>query len=314
MRRTCFLIAILLLAESLSAQGADSVKHVGGKGRTGMFFRRYFDFRNSGAERRYRKAEEKSRDSLLFPFDSTGFREVFTDNFDSFSIDIWQKGQPWGRFHGQFPHQYYGDSEVFVSQGMLHLQNRFSPKDFKGVDTVYHIPYSTGLVNTYASRNFRYGYFAIRSRNPKGPATWPAFWLTGKNHWPPEIDIFEMYGRCDGQDIHEQTMTMHFGSIEAHNKSSLTKSVQLPADTDTLFHIYSCLWEPGKVRFYTDGVLLKTIDLSAWMEQYYHESMYLILNNAVDHRYLQCLKPGHLPCSFDVDWVKVYQKQGGYVQ
>jgi Beta-glucanase/Beta-glucan synthetase len=40
----------------------------------------------------------------------------------------------------------------------------------------------------------QYGYFEIRSKMPNSTGTWPAFWLTGTQSWPPEIDIYEWYG------------------------------------------------------------------------------------------------------------------------
>jgi hypothetical protein len=55
-----------------------------------------------------------------------------------------------------------------------------------------------------------------------------------------------MYGACSGRDIHKQTMSLHYGSIMGGTKGSLTKSVQLSKDTDSKFHIYSCLWEQKK--------------------------------------------------------------------
>lgn len=300
------ILVILIHSMCLQAQ-QDSTMNGHGKGKTGIFFKRYFDLRNSGSEKRYRR-EDKSTDRLAFPFDSEGYQLVFSDEFDTLNHQVWGIGQPWGRFHGQFPHQYYGDTEVFVSDGILHLQNRYAPMDFEYRDSQLSIPYGTGLVNTYHSANFTYGYFAIRSKNPSGPATWPAFWLTGRYNWPPEIDIFEMYGHCTGKDIHEQTMTVHFGKIENHSKTSLTKKVQLPMETDTVFHIYSCLWEPGKISFYTDGVLLKEIKLNRWMQQFYMEPMYVVINNAVDHNYLGCMKNELLPVDFQVDWIRIYQK------
>lgn len=285
----------------------DSTRDGFGRARTGLFFKRYFDFRNGFGGHRYSESEA-STSRLAFPFDSEGYKLVFADEFDSFNTAVWQKGQPWGRFHGQLPHQYYGDSEVFVRDGILYLQNRYAPKSFRHGDSNIVIPYGTGLINTFWSKQFTYGYFSIRSKNPPGPATWPAFWLTGKNNWPPEIDIFEMYGRCDGQTIHEQTMTLHFGKIETNTKTLLTKSVKLPPDTDTAFHIYSCLWEPGQVTFFTDGIKVRSMKLNRWMEQFYREPMYLIVNNAVDHRYLDCLDRSRLPVALEVDWIRVYAR------
>lgn len=304
-----FLLCLFAADAALAGDSKDTTKRGMARGMRGLFFKRHFDFNNRGAEKRFARDEDRSSWVLAMPFDTVGYRLTFRDDFDSLNGQVWQIGQPWGRFHEGFPHQYYGDSEVVIENGILKLYNRYAPKVVRGTDSNYLIPYGTGLINTSNSAIFTYGYFAIRSKNPRGPATWPAFWLTGKYHWPPEIDIFEMYGRCSGEDIHEQRISVHFGKIENHTKRTLTKSVRLTEDTDTNFHIYSCLWEPGKMTFYTDGVLLKTITLNPWMEQFYKEPMFIILNNAVDHRYLGCIRPGDMPSTFEVDWIRVYQKK-----
>lgn len=304
--RFIILFCVFILHLGLHAQ-SDTTRKGQGRGMAGIFFKRYFDFRNSGAERKYKKAE-KDNERLSFPWEEGNYSLVFEDNFDSLNTQVWGIGQPWGRFHGHHPHQYYGDTEVFVNDGLLHLQNRFAPQQFTYKDSQITIPYGTGLIHTYNSASFTYGYFAIRSKNPVGPATWPAFWLTGKYNWPPEIDIFEMYGKCSGEEINTQTMSLHFGKIEHDNKATLTKKVSLNETTDSAFHIYSCLWEPNKINFYTDGVLLKVIPLNSWMQQFYQEPMVVILNNAVDHNYLDCIDNSKMPVDFIVDWIKIYQK------
>jgi beta-glucanase (GH16 family) len=304
-----FLFFCFVLPENAGAQSPlDSTRKGFGRAKVAMFFKRNLDFKNGFRQSRLKKSKKHMQLSPA-PMGNVKYTLVFEDNFDSFNTRIWQIGQPWGRFHGQLPHQYYGDSEVFVKDGILHLQNRYAPKTFQDGDSLIRIPYGTGLINTYYSKQFTYGYFAIRSKNPTGPATWPAFWLTGRNNWPPEIDIFEMYGKSTGRTIHEQTMTLHFGKIETNTKTHLTKSVHLKKDTDTAFHIYSCLWEPGKVDFYTDGVKVRSIKLNRWMEQFYREPMYLIVNNAVDHRYLKYIDNTALPVSLEVDWIRVYSPE-----
>jgi beta-glucanase (GH16 family) len=170
------------------------------------------------------------------------------------------------------------------------------------------IPYSVGVVNTFHSNNFTYGYFAVRSKNPSGPATWPAWWLTGKNNWPPEIDIFEMYGKSTGKDVNTQTMTIHTGKVETHTKQMMMKKIRVSEDTDSSFHIYSCLWTPKKIDFYTDGIKVKSIRLNRWMAQFLKEPMYLILNNALENTYIpQLIASGNKTSDFQVDWVQVYQ-------
>ncbi len=268
---------------------------------------RAFNPYNTTAKLRY-SLSRKNTDSLVLPKSYSQSKLVFSDNFDSFNSNVWGVGQPWGVYHPSFPHQYYGDSEVYVKNGKLFLLNQSRKKTFNenSKDSIT-IPYGTGLINTFKSNSFQYGFFAIRCKNPQGAATWPAFWLTGRYHWPPEIDIFEMYGKKDGSTVHKQMITLHLGETENKSKRQFERGFKLPANTDTSFHIYSCDWNDKRIRFYTDGVYVKSFRLTPWMKQYFQEPMYLIVNNALDHRYLNYLPKGKFSQEFVVDWIKVYQ-------
>lgn len=303
-----FLIMTLLFRSDVKGKVQSDTSRKGyGRGKIGLFFKRYFDFRNLGSTSRYKRIDPKG-DVLAFPFNSEDYSLAFSDDFDTLNLDKWQYGQPWGQVHFQYPHQYYCDSAAIVKNGKLCLLNYYAPKEYRYKDSTYTIPYGVGCINSFYSFSSKYGYFAIRSKNPIGKATWPAFWLTGKYSWPPEIDIFEMYGACNGRDIHKQTMSLHYGSIQGGTKGSLTKSVQLSKDTDSKFHIYSCLWEQKKIRFFTDGILVKTIRLNRWMRKYFNAEMYIIVNNAVDYNRLNCVNILELPQKLEVDWVRVYTK------
>lgn len=333
-----------------------------------MYFKKNWDFRNA-AIGFYSKITQKESDSLKLPEKLAHYQRVFHEPFNDWNPEIWSKGQPWGRFHPDHAYQFYGDPQVFVNNGYLHLLNQAQPhpillKDQSAADqfrlissqqqtnsiTPYlvktgfidaqgqiffnseaeankeltimsfttsddstHkkaivIPYSVGVANTFHSRSFTYGFFAIRSKNPAGPATWPAWWLTGKNNWPPEIDIFEMYGGKTGNGVHTQTMTVHTGKVETHTKEMMMKKIRLSADTDTAFHIYACLWTKNRIEFYTDNVRVKSIKLNRWMSQFYQEPMYLILNNALENKYIpQLISNGNKTTDFLIDWVQVYQ-------
>ncbi|NBU03000.1 MAG: glycosyl hydrolase family protein, partial [Bacteroidetes bacterium] len=236
----------------------DSTRDGFGRAKVGMYFKKNWDFRNAiiGLNARW---SAKNSQTLILPKKIRHYKPVFEDSFNVWNADIWSKGQPWGRFHPDNVHQFYGDPQVFVGNGCLHLLNEPIPTpvvlesqppneqermkraqietnailpnlvktgwvDAQGrivassqsnIDEASAIasqtqsqnsefkpailiPYSIGLANTFHSKNFTYGFFAIRSKNPSGPATWPAWWLTGRNNWPPEIDIFEMYGGATG--------------------------------------------------------------------------------------------------------------------
>ncbi len=346
----------------------DSTRNGFGKAKMGMYFKKNWDLRNAIIAMNARSAKSNS-ETLILPKKINQYKRVFSDSFNEWNADIWSKGQPWGRFHPDNAHQFYGDPQVFVGNGCLHLLNEpiaqpiilenqpaqdqarlikaqtetniilpnlvktgyvdaagqliessETTPDVSGAIAsqvqpansttrpAILIPYSVGVANTFHSKNFTYGYFAIRSKNPSGPATWPAWWLTGKNNWPPEIDIFEMYGGATGKGVHTQTMTIHTGKVETHTKQMLMKKFRLKADTDTAFHIYACLWTPKRIEFYTDNVRVKSVKLNKWMRQFYQEPMYLILNNALENKYLPNLvSSGNATSDFQVDWVQVYQ-------
>ena len=346
----------------------DSTRNGFGRAKLGMYFKKNWDFRNAWIGLRAH-ASTKNSETLFLPKKIKHYQRVFQDSFNTWNPEIWSKGQPWGRFHPDNVHQFYGDPQVFVGNGCLHLLNEPNPipivletqpqqdqirlkkaqtetnailpnlvktgfVDAQGqlVQSMENnlnesgavasqiepqepskkpaiiIPYSIGVANTFHSKNFTYGYFAIRSKNPSGPATWPAWWLTGKNNWPPEIDIFEMYGKANGKGVHTQTMTIHTGKVETHTKQMLMKKIRLSEDTDTAFHIYACLWTSKRIEFYTDNVRVKSVKLNRWMRQFFQEPMYLILNNGLENKYLpQLVASGNKTSDFQVDWVQVYQ-------
>ena len=362
------------LASAKTSSPIDSTKMGFRVAKMSMYFKKNWDFRSARYSRQF-KHQTKNTTSLVLPEEAKDYQLVFEDNFDTFNPAVWSKGQPWGRFHPDNAHQFYGDPQVFVANGKLHLLNEPRPYpiiienqpkgdvermyramnetnlihkeliqiqrvnaqgnvikylgdhqvrdssvstsqvqqnlDASGSDTgklALMIPYSVGVVNTFHSQNFTYGYFAVRSKNPSGPATWPAWWLTGKNNWPPEIDIFEMYGKVTGKSVNTQTMTVHTGKVETHTKQMMMKKLRVSEDTDSAFHIYACLWTPKKIDFYTDGNKVKSIRFNRWMAQFLKEPMYLVLNNALENSYIpQLIESGNKTSDFQVDWVKVYQ-------
>ncbi len=338
----------------------DSTKIGYNRAKLGLYFKQTWNISNLCGSLRYRLGKKNTthlvipkitrkdrKDFALTPDQKFAYTPVFSDSFNTFQSNIWQKGQPWGNFHPQNLNQYYGDASVEVKDGLMHLYNIHQPNLFELpeqsisffkehhndyllvkrenqplMDTVRNpeslinksaiklygnIPMNVGLINTFHSFSTTYGFFAIRSKNPTGPATWPAFWLTGKQNWPPEIDIFEMYGGKTGRKIHTQTATVHFGKIETHTKEHLVRKFRLKTNTDESFHIYSCKWTPKRVVFYTDGIKVRSIRFNRWMKQYFQEPMYIVLNNQIQSRYLEQLQSLGYPTSdFQVDWIQVY--------
>jgi beta-glucanase (GH16 family) len=173
-----------------------------------------------------------------------------------------------------------------------------------GKDTI--VPFQVGLITSDPGFSCRYGYFEIKARIPADPAVWPAFWLTPVSGWPPEIDIFEMYGRKHGRNINRTSMSLHYGTIEGGTKSQQIRFLGLPENIHTQFYRYACLWEPDRIRFYFNGFLIGQIRLNPDLARYLQTDMYVVLNQSFHDKYLQYL-PSNMPASsLVVDYIRVY--------
>ncbi|KAK6530262.1 hypothetical protein TWF694_003624 [Orbilia ellipsospora] len=172
------------------------------------------------------------------------------DSFSSFST-YWNYLYPWGSDHNGSARM--KQDHVSVSNGVLTLTaNRLSSQD--GTSTASPYPaiwYWSGTV--YAKQtvtiNDQFPNYEIRGefKAPTTKGTWPAFWLTGTQSWPPEIDILEFKGNTNNW-------------FNTFRSSSDVTSFQVGvSDAATTFHQYR-IWATKAndndvtVHFYVDGV------------------------------------------------------------
>lgn len=271
-----------------------------------------FSFRNAALRIKYslKGKSERTEDSIDF---NSRFELVFEDNFDSLDKRKWRLGQAWGEFHPDYLHQYYSSEMITTRGGFLHLRGEYQPKTFKLADSSVSIPMAVGLINSDISFKQKYGYFEIRSKNPSGAATWPAFWLTGATRWPPEIDIFEMYGRNGKGSIHYQYATIHYGETNTRSRGFLTRKINLPNNTDSVFHTYACEWTPEFIRFYTDGRAVAHISMNSRLREWMNEEMVVIINNSFENSFIKDFRDKkQLNNDFVIDYVRVYKHRQSF--
>jgi len=304
--KALLLLILVSFIHSILAQTNDSLQS-SKKPIKLLYFKKKMSIRNASLKLKYHlnKKPKFQADSAL---EKKGWKLTFFDDFDSLDTKKWRIGQAWGEMHPDNPHQYYAASEVTTKDGYLYLGGRYKPKQIRFKDSLYTVPYAIGLINTDISFTQKYGYFEIRSKNPSGPATWPAFWLTGATKWPPEIDIFEMYGGRTGKKIHQQYASIHWGKNNTRSMGFLTKKINLPNNSDTVFHIYGCEWQPEYIRFYTDGRLVSSIRVNPQLRRWLDEEMVIVINNCFERQFLKYLPEGFTDNQFVVDWIRVYQK------
>ena len=278
--------------------------------------------------------------------DPPGWKLTFSDEFDGDEIDRkkWDfdigngfydyDANQWIAGWGNNELQYYTkeSDNAFVKEGTLHI--RALKESFNGAG------YTSARIKSRKKDGSplfcqTYGRFEFRAKLPTGQGVWPALWLLPQENkygvWASsgEIDILE----ARGQEPTKILGTLHFGSRWPINTET-SQSYTLPNNaTIADFHVYALEWEPGEMRWYFDGQLFATqnswwssskieggrginpqkeSDLNTWPAPFDHP-FYIVMNVAVGGKFLG--NPDattKFPAEMLVDYVRVYEKTGGY--
>ncbi|KAK2601958.1 hypothetical protein QQS21_004471 [Conoideocrella luteorostrata] len=188
------------------------------------------------------------------------------NSFQHFST-YWKDLYPWGTDHNGGARMDKAHISV-NSSGVLTLRAQHvtgQPPAHQGGKTI-PINYLSGTV--YAAQNFTIKKgggldFEAEIIAPVRKGTWPAFWLTSANSWPPEIDIGEWKG----------TGKISFNTF---NTSSVVKALDVNYPDPTVWHSIKCQVrdENGRdvaVKFYLDDNLVTT----QYGSQYIGRPLYL---------------------------------------
>jgi len=184
----------------------------------------------------------KPRDGWKIP--STSF-----DSTSTFST-YWAYNYPWGTDHNGAARM--DSSKVSVSGGQVTLVAdpvSGQPATSDGIaihylsGTIYAKEYFT--VGSSGGYDFTGSFLATTTKG-----TWPAFWLTGVNSWPPEIDLAEWKG----------SGKVSFNSLGIDNKW-ITKDVTYGSPGnwhDFKMEVRDLNGVDVQTKFYLDGVLQST--------------------------------------------------------
>lgn len=164
-----------------------------------------------------------------------------------------------------------------------------------------------------STSSWQYGYFEARLKVPGGKGTWPAFWMLPKNFssWPldGEIDIMEYVGYRPNV-VQSSVHTMSYNHSIGTEKTA-TKSI---SNAETEFHVYAIEWSADKITGFVDGEPYFTFqndkknDKNTWP---FNAPFYLKLNLAWGGNWggSQGIDNTKLPATYEIDFVRVYQKQ-----
>lgn len=224
---------------------------------------------------------------------------VFSDEFKAGTLDtakwdtaypdtaFWNTTTPGGHLtNSSEPQGYHPSAISFDADGMVFTMTEENT-------AVPELDYTSGMVTSYPSFNPLYGAFEARMKLSNTNGAWPAFWMMPTDQvWPPEIDIMENWGKASFNLQTEHTF--HFPRPTPGGHSGTVHGFS--SDVGNAFHVFGCLWEPNRIRWYVDGAVVKDLTTSLADKQ-----MYLIANLAGQ----QGSTPT-VPASIHVDYIRAW--------
>ena len=149
--------------------------------------------------------------------------------------------------------------------------------------------------------------------HPAGKGTWPAFWMMPIDMslgWPTcgEIDIMEYVGYQPNvvhSTVHTKAYNHTIGTQQGKQKTI--------ENAETEFHIYAVEWTADYIKGFVDGAEYfrfdndKKGDVNTWP---FDKPFYLKLNLAWggDWGGAEGVDETKLPATYEIDYVRVYQK------
>jgi hypothetical protein len=194
--------------------------------------------------------------------DLTGYHVTFDEEFDDLSVSAWGPcgtgGSRWiahTPWKGDFGDARFTDPgpdfPFTVRDGILRIEARKENGQWRSGLLSAVDPDGNGFKQ-------KYGYFECRAKFPKGPGTWPAFWLMGTlnlkgNTGPrinPEVDVFEYYGHWPNRFSYVLHLWGFDGAESRHYDTE--RIVVFGLDED--FHTYGMMIDEEHMILYFDGV------------------------------------------------------------
>lgn len=257
---------------------------------------------------------------------SDNYKLVFNEHFTDKIETNWRLSYNWGWFHPDTLFQYCDREHdcVDIVNEQLVLKTKYDPihiikselPDWQQIPKLpdeFTIPYKIGLIESIES--WKYGWFTADIKLPKGKNLWPAFWLTGDNSWPPEIDILEAYCGKKIPYIKKWLFkdrknwiiqpNVHYGIANTDSKKMYGPFDSPVKNATENFIEYALNWEKDFIRIYYNGYMILEITDKSILKWFNWDNckQKIILNNGINY-----VNEGADYSKMIIDNVKVYQK------
>ena len=227
--------------------------------------------------------------------------EPMSDEFEGTALDTnkWVLGIAGWR--GRQP-AWFNPTNVTVSNGQLHLTMRkeAAPKELQ--KDGYH-DYSSAALHTRARAS--YGYYEVKAR-PMNSGGSSSFWFTHEDPevhptWSAEVDVFELCGKNPEAD-RRYHMTLHvWRTPESQRHVQVGSYWEAPWRFAEDFHVFGFQWGPDQLRWYVDGVLVRTVSNTHW-----HQPLSLHFDSETMPEWFGMPKDADLPSTFSIEYVRAW--------
>lgn len=269
----------------------------------------------------------KSRSKMASPsaasqYLNDGYKLVWSDEFNGTGTPDTASWHFEKGFVRNEEFQWYQEDNATCEKGLLVIEGRKEMKPNPRYEagnrdwrrSRQNIEYSASSINTSGKHSWQYGRFVMRGRIDISGGLWPAWWTLGvAGRWPAngEIDIMEYY---------RKKLLANVATLGPNRNAEWFSKTK---NTDTLggkewaskFHIWRMDWDENAIALYMDDVLLNRVELSRLLNKDgsginpFKQPHYMLLNLAIGGMNGGDPSGTAFPNRFEVDYVRVYQKQ-----
>lgn len=250
-----------------------------------------------------------------------GMNLIFSDEFERDALagagsPGWDTQLWWGgrTITGGYQKQFFIDKDYVskngvapgidpfsLNNGVLTITATQTPTEL--LPEVENYKYLSGIINSYNSFSFMYGYVEIRAQATAGKGFMPAQWLLRTDQGTlGEIDLMEIIGSRPTR----MNSTVHYQNLDGTSVATNVVRATV-ADLSQEMHTYGVDWREDKIVFYLDGVQMGEMvtpdALKAWM--------YLLTNLTVGG--ILAGNPDSTtpwPGEYKIDYIRVWQDPG----
>jgi len=227
--------------------------------------------------------------------------EPMSDEFEGKQLDRnkWVMGiEGW---KGRQP-ALFSEKNVTVSDGKLHLTMRKEKLPAEAEKQGYK-DYTSAALHTKLRSS--YGYYEVKAK-PMNSGGSSSFWFCQDETpgWGTEIDVFEIGGKAKGFE-HKYHMTLHVTQTPQEKKHWSVGGVwEAPWRLADDYHVYGCDWGKDDLKFYVDGVLVRSVENTPW-----HQPLFLIFDSETMPQWFGMPDDNDLPSTFSVEYVRAWKQK-----